>query len=451
MAEIVPFRGVRFTARSGAPLSALLAPHYHLVSPQGREVLLARDRHNIAHLTMGDWGDAGAAGGAGGGGSRYAGVAETWAGWLAEGVLRRDAAAALYPLVQTFEAPDGHRVQRRGFLAAVRLHELEEGVVIPHQRTLAAPRADRLELLRACRVNFTPVLGLYADERGVVAAALDEATAGLAAAEAETDDGVHHRLWQVDRPETVARLASLVEDQRLILADGHHRYETALAYRRSLEAEGNPLPTTGGHHYVLMCLCALSDPGLFVYPVHRLVRALGSLSLAAFLQTLERFFGVVTLEEDLRRPSGRAWAIARLAEHAGRSTAFLMVTAEDRKARILTLRDDVDLDQAGLPQSETLRMVDATVLHGVVLERMLGLSAGSLEGQELTYVNDAEEAVGRVLSGEHQLGFLVNPAPTWQVQAVAEDGKTLPPRSTLFRPVLQSGLVMREVDPRIPA
>jgi len=444
MAEIVPFRGLRYAVRGGGELAALLAPPYHLVSPAGREALLARDPHNIAHVTMGDeqWQ------------GRHAAAGALWARWLAEGVVRRDAAAALYPLVQSFEAPDGHRAQRRGFLAAVRLHDPEEGVIIPHQRTLAAPRADRFQLLRACRANLSPLLGLYADERGAVSAALDEATTGPPLAEAETEGGVHHRLWQVERPETLARLAALVEDQRILLADGHHRYEAALALRRALEAEPQRLPATGGHHYVLMCLCALSDPGLFAYPIHRLVRGGEGLPLPRLLGELERWFEVTALEEDLRRPIGRAWAVARLAEHAGRSTAFLMVSAEDRRARILTLRDGADLDGAGMPRSETLRMIDAAVLHAVVLEHLLGLPAGGQPRpvpEPIAYVDDAEEAVARVLSGEHRLGFLVNPAPTWQVQALAEEGGVLPAWSTLFRPVLPAGLVMREVDPLTPA
>jgi uncharacterized protein (DUF1015 family) len=444
MAEIVPFRGLRYAAGGGRELAALLAPPYHLASPAERDALLALDPHNISHITMGD----------DGGPTWYAAAGARWARWLAEGVVRRDAAAALYPLVQSFEAPDGRRAQRRGFLAAVRLHEPEEGVIIPHQRSLAGPRVDRLQLLRACRANLSPLLGLYADERGAAGAALDQATAGPPAAEVETGDGVRHRLWQVHQPEILARLAALVEDQRILLADGHHRYEAALAFRRALEAEPAALPATGGHHYVLMCLCALSDPGLFSYPVHRLVRGPEVPALPRLLAALEPYFEVTALEEDLRRPTGRAWAVARLAEHAGRATAFLMVTADDRRARILTLREGADLDGAGVPRSETLRMIDAAVFQGLVLEHVLGLPAGGREGPSpgpLSYVGDAEEAVARVVSGEHRVGFLLNPAPTWQVQAAAEEGQALPAWSTLFRPALPSGLVMREVDPQAPA
>ena len=445
MAEIVPFRAVRFAERRGRALADLLAPPYDLVSPRDAAELRARNPRNIAHLSAADLEGTIP-------GPRFARAAQEWTRWLAEGVLERDASASFYPVEQAFFAPDGHQLRRRGFVAALRLHDLSEGVVIPHERTHPAIEQERLELLRASGVNFSAPLGLYADERGQVEAALDEATSGSPVSDTDTEDGVHLRLWQAERPESQARLAALVEDQRVILADGHHRYLAALAYERALDAATKGLPPGGGHRYVLAMLCALSDPGLVVYPVHRLVRGLPGFSLGPFLAALSRFFAVETLEEDLRRPAGRAWAVSRLAEHASRSMAFLMISAEDQRARILTLRDDADLDGAGVTPGETGRMIDVNVLHELVLGHLLGIPPEAILRQEhLSYARDAEEAVVRVLSGEHALGFLVNPAPLWQVRVLAEAGGTTPPRSTLFLPALPAGLVMREVDPHGPA
>lgn len=440
----MPFHGVRFAARGGSALADLLAPPYDLISPEERAEFLSRSPHNVAHISTSEP--------TAGRGERHAGAAQRWARWLEERVLQRDASPGFYPVEQAFWAPDGRYMRRRGFLAALRLHDLGEGIVIPHERIHAAIREDQVELLRATRVNFSAPLGLYADERGQVEAALEEATEGQSVADTDTEEGVHVRLWHADRPETIARLAALVEDQRILLADGHHRYATALAYERLVEAQSPGLPATGGHHYALMMLCTLSDPGLVVYPVHRLLTALEGFSLGRFLERLSPFFTVETLEEDVRRPAGRAWAISRLAEHANRSTAFLMISAEDRKARILTLRDDADLDGAGVAPGETARMIDVNVLHGVVLRHLLGIPPEAQDRQEhLVYVRDAQEAVSRVVSGEHPLGFLVNPTPMWQVRVLAEAGETMPPRTTLFRPALPAGLVMREVDPHGPA
>ncbi|HTN53038.1 MAG TPA: DUF1015 domain-containing protein [Anaeromyxobacter sp.] len=443
MAEIVPFRGVRYAATRGRALGQLLAPPYDLVAQVQRDELLRRSPHNVVHLTLGEErpGDGPVS-------NKYTRAAEYWASWQLQGILKRDPTLAFYPLEQTFWAPDGRQVRRRGFMAAVRLHEFREGIIVPHEKTLAAPKADRLELLKAVRANLSPLFGLYRDEAGATARSLDAAMAAEPAAETDSDDGVHHRLWRVDAPSLVAQLRQNLADKRVFIADGHTRYETGLAYRRLLDQQQPGLPADGGHAYILMFLCPLNDPGLIMFPTHRLVYGLRELSLPGLVDKLSRYFAVETLPEDIRRPAGRAWAVAKLAEHSGKSTAFLMVTAEDQKARVLTLRDDADLEEAELPRSETLRALDVTLLHAIVFQHLLGLSPLAQENQEnITYVRDAGEAVNRVLSGEHQVGFLLNPTPTWQVEAVGDAGETMPQKSTNFFPRLQSGLVMREVDP----
>jgi uncharacterized protein (DUF1015 family) len=444
MASIVPFRGIRYAANRGRSLGQLLAPPYDLVSQEQRDELLRRSPHNIIHLTLGEDrpGDGPQA-------NKYTRAAESWAAWAAQGVVKQDPTPSIYPLEQTFWAPDGRNLRRRGFMAAVRLQEFREGIIVPHEKTLVAPKADRLELIKAVRANLSPIFGIYRDEPGATVKALGAALDAEPVAETDSDDGVHHRLWRTDAPEVVDALQRLLAEKRVFIADGHHRYETALVYRRMI-AEANPgLPDDGGHHYILMFLCPMSDPGLVLFPTHRLIFGLKDLSLDRLLASLARYFTVETLPEDIRRAAGRAWAVSKLAEHGGKSTAFLMVTAEDQKARVLTLRDDVDVADAELPQSETLRALDVTVLHSIVLQHILGLSLRSQENQEnVTYVRDAGEAVNRVLSGEHAVGFLLNPTPIWQVEAVGDAGLTMPQKSTFFSPRLQSGLVMRTIDPR---
>ncbi len=444
MAEIVPFRAVRYDSTRGRALGQLLAPEYDLVTEEQRDELLRISPHNIIHVTLGEE----RPGDAPGGTNKYVRAAERWNTWLAQGVLRRDPEPAVYPLEQSFWAPDGRNLKRRGVIVAVRLHPFSEGVIVPHEKTLTGPKEDRLEILKAVKANLSPIFGLYRDESDATSRVLDAVADGEPAAETDSDDGVHHRLWRSTRPEVVRMLQALLAQQRIFLADGHHRYETALVYRRMLEEQQPGLPANGGHHYILAFLCPMNDPGLFLFAQHRLVYGLEGFSLPAFLERLGRYFTVETLAEDIRRPAGRAWAISKLGEHAGKSTSFLLVTAEDQRARVATLRDDVDLSEAGLPANETLAALDVTVLHSVVLQHLLGLSPQAQEKQQnVTIVRDAGEAVNRVLSGEHPLGFLLNPTPMWQVEAVGEAGETMPQKSTLFYPRLQSGLVMREVNP----
>jgi uncharacterized protein (DUF1015 family) len=446
MADIVPFHAIRYAATGGRALGQLLAPPYDQVSQEQRDELLRRSPYNVIHLTLGE-----DRAGDGPGSNRYTRAGAYLRAWLAEGMLKRDPTPAIYPLEESFWSPDGRDLRRRGFMTAVRLHEFSEGIIVPHEKTLVGPKADRLENMRQVKANVSPLFGLYRDEGEATARALAAATAGDPAAETDTDDGVHHRLWRTDDPALVLAFQDLLAAKRIFIADGHHRYETALVYRHMLEGEMPGLPAHGGHHYVLMLLCPMNDPGLFMFATHRLLLGLPGFSLASFLEALSRYFRIEILDEDLRRAAGRAWAISKLAEHGGKASTFLMVTAEDRRARVVTLRDDVDLSGAGMPASPTLQALDVTVLHSIVFQHILGLSPRAQENQEnLTYVRDAGEAVSRVLSGEHQVGFLLNPTPMWQVEALGDAGETMPQKSTLFHPRLWSGLAMRQVDPREP-
>ena len=443
MAELVPFRGIRYAANRGRELGQLLAPPYDLISQEQRDELLRRSPHNVVHLTLGEdrSGDSAQS-------NKYTRAAAYWRAWQAEGILQPDAAASFYPLEQSFWAPDGRQLIRRGFMAAVRLTEFSEGIIVPHEKTHAAPKADRLAILKTVAANLSPLFGLYRDEAGATAAALDQACAAEPVAETDSDDGVHHRLWKVEDPAQLAALTGLVKDQRIFIADGHHRYESMLVYRRWLAEQRGALPEWGGHQYGLMFLCPFSDPGLVIYPTHRLVFGLKELGLAGLLAKLERYFTIQLVDESLRKAVGRAWAISRLSEHMGKSSAFLLITAQDRKARLLTLRDGADLSGLPLPAHETLRALDASVLQGVVLEGLLG--AASCDPGNLAFLRDAGEAVTRTLSGEYEAAFLLNPTPMWQVQAVADAGLTMPQKSTWFHPKIPSGLVLREVDPNGP-
>jgi uncharacterized protein (DUF1015 family) len=303
-------------------------------------------------------------------------------------------------------------------------------------------------LLRHVRTDLSPVFGLHEDPRGEVASALASAFQRDPVAEATADDGTRHRLWRMDEASTIAAVQKAMADRRVLIADGHHRYAAALAYRDELDRVKPGLPADGGHRFTLMYLLAKSDPGLVIFPTHRLLRSLCGVSPDELAARLTPYFQVEAIEEDIRRPTGRAWAISRLSEHMGKSSAFLLVTAQDRKARLITLRDGADLSGLPLPAHETLRALDASVLQGVVLEGVLG--SASCDPSNLAFLRDAGEAVTRTLSGEYEAAFLLNPTPMWQVQAVADAGLTMPQKSTWFHPKIPSGLVLRPVDPNGP-
>jgi len=445
MPAIHPFRAVRYAASRPVSLGRLIAPPYDAISPAYRDELAARSPHNVVHVILGK-----ELPGDGPEENKYVRAARALQSWRDEGAVRQDPVPALYPVEQSFTGPDGRPLARRGLIACVPLHDYREGVVLPHEATLSAPKLDRLELLRHVQANLSPIFGLYEDDRREAHDALAEAiaSAGDPIAQAGTDDGTHHRLWRVEDPETIASLQRLLAPRRVLIADGHHRYESAIAYRDLVDREHPGLPASAGHRFIMMTLCSMADPGLVIFPTHRLVHGVQGFRLPVFLEELARYFEVETLLEDLRRPAGRAWAVSKLADHAGKSTTFLMVSAEDKKGRILTLRDDASFAGVSLPANVTVRDLDVTALHDVILRHLLGLRSDDQD--HLRYEMDAGEVVSRTLSGEYQLGFLVNPTPMWQVAAVAESGETMPQKSTFFYPKLASGLTIRLISEPLP-
>jgi uncharacterized protein (DUF1015 family) len=438
---LFPFRAVRYAASRPASLGRLIAPPYDVISPAYRDELAARSPSNVVHVILDKDRE-----GDGPSENRYVRAARAFESWGADGTVRQDPRPAFYPIEQSFTGPDGRPLVRRGLVALCRLHDYAEGIILPHEKTLTGPKADRLRLLEHVRANLSPIFGLYEDDRKdahrAVAAAI--AAAGEPVAEASSDDGTQHRLWRIDDPAVVGHLQTVLASRRVLIADGHHRYESAIAYRDLVDGRRPGLPANAGHRFIMMTVCSMADPGLVIFPTHRLVHGVQGFRLPVFLEQLARFFEVETLLEDLRRPAGRAWAVSKLADHAGKSTTFLMVSAEDKKGRILTLRDDASFAGVSLPENVTIRDLDVTALHDVILRHLLGLRSDDQE--HLRYEMDAGEVVSRTLSGEYQLGFLVNPTPMWQVAAVAESGETMPQKSTFFYPKLASGLTMRLID-----
>ncbi len=442
MPVIRPFRGIHYDFARHADLTPLLSPPYDAVDEARRAALEAQSPWNAVHLEA-----EGQRPGDGGAENRFSRSARYLEEWRAQGVLVRDDRPAIYALEQRFEEGGEQRV-RHGFLASLELQELGFGV-LPHEQTLPAPGEDRFRLYRAARANTSPIFCLYADDEGESEAILQQARSGRPNATG-TLGGVENRLWRMEQPEVARGLTRLLAHRRAFIADGHHRYEMALAHARACEAEG--APASGAHRTILACFCPMSDPGLVIRPVHRLVTGL-SVEIGRLLLLLDEHFDVEELVEDVRKPAGLAWAQRRLAE-AGRSGhALLLLAGADRKARLLRLKEGVDLSHVtALPRNPTLRTLDVALLQGLVLRHTLGLREEAAGwGEHLAYVRDEAELVTRAFAGADALGFLVNPTPMWQVRAVAEAGERMPARTTFFHPKVPAGLVFHSIDPHDPA
>jgi uncharacterized protein (DUF1015 family) len=427
MAEIAAFRGILYSPEAG-PAGKLLAPPYDVISPSERAQLAALDPHNCVRLILPE----------GEGDEKYAHAAADLRAWLASGTLVRDREPALYRYHQTFTA-EGRTATRTGFICRIRLHRFSEGVVLPHERTLAGPKADRLKLKRATRAHLSQVFGLYPDPERKS----DEPFAHLIQTppllDAVTSDGVHQQLWRLTDAAMQQKVAALLADKKVYIADGHHRYETMLALRDELRAESGNNPRSS-IEYGTIFLANMDDPGLLVFPTHRVVHGLKDFDRAAVLGKAREFFEVEEAAVS-DAPSLRA----KLAQKGLSAPSFAMV-AGDRIA-YLSLRKDVDLERVpSLRGPAVVRTLDVTLLHALLIEGILGIDREAQAAQtNLRYLKDTGAALSEAKSA--QAVFVMNPTKVHEVKAVADAGEVMPQKSTFFYPKLASGLVLNPLDP----
>lgn len=421
MAEIRPFRGLRFNPQIIGDLGPVLCPPYDVLSPEDQQACHQRSPYNAVRLEQGE----------GVGEDKYLRAAATFRRWLAEGILRPDEAPAFY-LHHHYFSHGGQTLRRRGLIARVRLEDAGKRTILPHEGTLSRAKDDRLRLLRACQANISPILTLYEDPRGKMGRLLAACEARSPLFSATEVNGDRHTLWAIGDQETVAHLASSLATLPLYIADGHHRYQTALAYRREMQGKQ---PQTGGempYDYGLMTLVATADPGLVILPVHRLVRGLATSALRGLKEKLAALFEMEALE-------GEPEALLATLRERGQRAIAIGLLGLGKEGLLLTRQEGMPASLMPPGSSPAYRQTDVSVLNHAVLEGMLGVRQGE---DGLTYTSQAEDAAGRVRRGEYQLAFLLNPIRIDRLKAVADAGEILPGKSTYFYPKLPTGLVI---------
>lgn len=417
------------------PLDTLLCPPYDVMPPQQAERLLRESPHNAVRLELGPGLPDPAAPD-----SRYARAAATLDAWIADGTLRRDPERCYYVYEQAFTL-QGRALRRRAFFAAVRLTPWGDGAVLPHEQTLAAPKADRLALLAATRANVSPIYALC-DSGLPGVTALFGATMGQEPHAAATDEeGATHRLWALDDRGLTASVTDDLVTRPLYIADGHHRYETALAYAADHEDEEQGAE---GPAYVLMAVSPVDDPGLVALPTHRLLRGLDDDRLAYGLSRLHEFFAV-DIVETIMEEDGAARArrlLAAMAEHGSGASAHAFGLYTPGLARLLLPR--ATPAELAPRLDPALRGLDVAILQALLFEDVFGLTPEDLRRQSyVDYTRDAAEAARRVDAGSAQLAVLLNPTPPSAVLDVARAGARMPQKSTYFYPKLATGLALR--------
>ncbi|HEY1689685.1 MAG TPA: DUF1015 domain-containing protein [Solirubrobacteraceae bacterium] len=427
MAEVQPLSALRYDTSVVSSLADVTAPPYDVISPQQRDALLQRSEHNIVAIDLPLLNAEGKLEGASGDASQqdpYAAAGERFARWQQEGVLRRDPTPAFWVHTQEYTGPDGIARTRRGFFCRVRIEEYGEGRVRPHERTHPGPKEDRLKLMRATQADLSPIFSLYSDPGheawDVLAPGGDQKPDG----EVTDADGTVHRIWRADRPEQIAGVSATLKDAELLIADGHHRYETAKTYAEEVGGEGD-------HRYILMCLVALEDPGLTVFPTHRLVSGLDDAKRHRLLQAIESDFDVEEVSLDA------------LAPQPGEGPLQLGLLDSRKQPLRLTLKDQQIADEALKGHSDAYRRLDTGVLEALLLKGALGLSEHDIaELNGLWYARDTQDAISLVQSGEFDAAFLMRPTPISHVREVAASGENMPPKSTYFFPKLLTGLLI---------
>ncbi|NTW56128.1 MAG: DUF1015 domain-containing protein [Chlorobiaceae bacterium] len=424
MPEIRPFNGLRYNPETAGDMSHIICPPYDVIPPSMQQELYGSSACNAIRLELPMEADP------------YGAAAERLAEWMKNGVLMQETEPALYPYSQTFTDQEGHTHTRSGLFAAMRLHEFAERKVLPHERTLSGPKADRLNLFRTTKTNISAIFGLYADAQGQA----DRLIAGFTSANEPVIDavfqGVRNRLWRLVDPELAKAVQEVLADKSVYIADGHHRYETGLNYRREREAANPEHTGEEAYNFILTYLNNIHDRGLVVFPIHRLIHSVEGFNATEFRSRLEEHFEVTELD-------GRA-ALKAYLETSGSSYTYGVVT--DGSVFGITLREaPADLLDSNI--SPALQQLGLVVLHEVVLTRLLGISQEAMALQtNIVYVKDDGEVFRIVADGRAQVGFVVKPATVGQVLDVSESGGVMPQKSTFFYPKIMTGLVFKTLD-----
>ncbi|HKH18973.1 MAG TPA: DUF1015 domain-containing protein [Solirubrobacteraceae bacterium] len=410
MADVSPLQALHYDLDRTGGLGPVAAPPYDVIDREQRAELLARSPYNVVAIDLPE--DPG-------GGDPYAYAASTLRAWREQGVVVEDAAPALWALEQAYTGPDGRRRTRHGLFARVRVEDYGPGRIRPHERTHPGPKEDRLRLTRATRANLSPIFSLYdGDAWSPLRPHLETQPFG----ELIDDDGTAHRLWRVGDPDAIAAAQAALRPAELLIADGHHRYETARVYADEAGTEAA--------RHALMCLVSLGDPGLTIFPTHRLLSGLDDERRVALREAIRRDWDVeeVAGDELAPAPDGRV--------------RIGYLDAHHRRPLRLTLKDPAIADAALPGKPPAYRRLDTAVTEALLLQGALGMSEDDISHlRGLDYARSTAEARDRIDSGAVQAGLFMGPAPVELVRAVAAAGEVMPPKSTYFFPKVPTGLL----------
>lgn len=426
MAVIKPFKGMRFDTEKAGELKSLCCPPYDIISEEQRKEFIAQNEYNVIRLELPREGS-----------DVYAKAGEVLDLWRSQGILIYEDRPAIYVYEMEFNAYNKRR-SVKGIIARVKVEPFSKGVILPHEFTLSKAKTDRFNLMKATNCNFSQIYALYMDSEHTTLNTIDELSTGDAPYEFTDDDRITHRLWIITDEDVIEKLCADFEDRKLYIADGHHRYETAVNYRdycreNGISKEGD------AQDYQMMYLVDMEHPGLVVFPTHRMVRDLPSFDKNIVLDGCKEYFET----EKFDSVGNMNTLLSKKYKEGKKAFAFYVGKGE---WYMLTLKD-IGVMSSVLPDlSAASQQLDVSVLHSLILEKTMGIDKENMANQiNLTYTKFFEEAIIKVDKGEFQCSFILNPTRVTEIRDVAAEGEKMPQKSTYFYPKMITGMVMNDI------
>jgi uncharacterized protein (DUF1015 family) len=434
MIRIAPFRGVFYNQKKIRDLSKVIAPPYDVISKEEQEKLYKKSPYNFIRLDLSQEPNS------------YSAVAQLLNEWLAAGIFERNETPAIYFLSHRFKLKSGEQKLRQGFLALTELQDFSSGEIRPHEKTLDAPKEDRLKLMLACQAQLSPIFTLYAQPKETINRMLAVAVEGVEPyIEIEQDNGDQCRLWRITDVELIQKVQREMKDQRLLIADGHHRYEATLSYRDRMRTLRGQWNGREAFNYVMVYFANINDDNVVILPTHRLVRGYSHKPFLELEEALQTYFYV---EQHPKTPEGKISFLKALKTGAKKHRVVGASFKRDPRYLILRLKNKRAMQRLAKDLSGPLRELDVSTLHLLILEHILGMTPDEqMKGENIRYSQDEEFVLQALEKEDFQAAFILNAPKAEEIEAIVASGEKMPQKSTYFYPKLPSGLVVNQIDP----
>ena len=434
MIRIAPFRGLFYNQKKVRDLSKVVAPPYDVISKEEQERLYKKSPYNFIRLDLSQEPDS------------YPAVAQLLSEWLATGIFERDETPAIYFLSHRFKLKSGEQKIRDGFLALTELQDLSSGAIRPHEKTLDAPKEDRLKLMLACHAQLSPIFTLYSQPKQSINRMLAVEVEGVEPfIEIEQDNGEQCRLWRIANAELIEKVQQEMSDQQLLIADGHHRYEATLSYRDWMRRERGQWNGREAFNFIMAYFANINDDNVVILPTHRLVRGYAHKPFLELEEALQTYFYV---EQHPKTPEGKISFLKALKTAAKKHRVIGASFKRDPRYVILRLKNKRIMQRLAKDLSAPLRELDVSTLHLLILEHILGMTPDEqVKGENIRYSQDEDLVLQSLEKEDYQAAFILNATKAEEIQTIVAGGEKMPQKSTYFYPKLLSGLVVNKIEP----